>query len=71
MKKGGRQVLVNVIPNVAVIACFSDDPEMLTCFEFLSAKVRVETRAYFDGVSSVFNIIEYGILYFPTFDTIL
>ena len=41
-------MLVNVIPNVAVIACFSDDLEMLTCFEFLSVKVLVETGAYFD-----------------------
>ena len=41
---------MNVIPNVAVIACLADDPEMLTCFEFLSAKVRVETEAYFDGI---------------------
>ena len=36
----------------------------------LSAKIRVEAGAYFDGVWSMFKIIEYGISYFLTFDMI-
>ena len=40
-------MLVNIIlRNVAVSVCLSDDPEMLTCFESFSIKVRIETGAY-------------------------
>ena len=45
----GRKVLVNVIPNVAVITYLSGDPEMLICFAFFSARLQVETVAYFNG----------------------
>ena len=43
---------------------------MLTCFEFLSANVRVKSGAYFDGVWLMLKIITYGILCFSTFYTI-
>ena len=46
----GRNELLSVIPNVPVIALLSDDPEILTCFEFRAANVRDDTGAYFDGV---------------------
>ena len=67
-KKG---VLVNVIlPNVAVIACLSDNPGMLTCFEFLSAKCELKQEHILVGVWSMSKINEYGILYLSAFDTI-
>ena len=50
---------------------FFDVPEMATCFEFFGASVFRLHGAYFNEVWSKLSIIEIGIWYFSTVDTIL
>ena len=55
---------------VNVIALLSSDPFICTYFEFLLARVVVDTGTYLEGVWSKFRVRDSGMLCFSTFSMI-
>ena len=55
---------------VVVIALLPSDPFIRTCFEFLLARVVVDTGTYLEGVWSKFRVGDSGMLCLSTFSTI-
>ena len=60
----------NVMVKIAVIAFLSPDPPFRTCFEFLLARVVVDTNICSEGVWSKVTVKDSGMLCFSTFSTI-
>ena len=53
-----------------MIALLSSDPFIRTCFEFLLARVVVDTGTYLEVVWSIFRVRDSEMLCFSTFSTI-
>ena len=51
-------------------ALLPSDPFIRTCFEFLLARVVVDTGTYLEGVWSKFRVGDSGMLCLSTFSTI-